>query len=333
MRGVSGPFFRVIGLLLPAVQATREAANRAKCSNNLKQIGLGLLNYVDANQYFPVGQPDDDNDNYAWGAYILPFMEEGTTYDALVNGGAALVYRTGGNNTKAHQAISAGSSGQTVPALTASTDAYNWFTQVRNNHGNSAAMTALNTFVCPSSNLPKADNNGYGKSNYCCSLGSDQYWATQSPGWGNPNRDTQQNGLFRLAQDNNNHTVVALNEITDGTSKTIAVGEVGQSANVSPSQTGRTYPIWAGGNNDWASNWRIASWARICGPTAFINNPDASNALNSLSWSDFSFGSRHPGGAQFVFADGSVRMIQETMSTTIYSDLANIADGNPSSVP
>jgi len=139
--------------------------------------------------------------------------------------------------------------------------------------------------------------------------------------------------FFVWPQDNNNHTVVALNEITDGTSKTIAVGEVGQSANVSPSQTGRTYPIWAGGNNDWASNWRIALWARICGPTAFINNPDARNALNSLSWSDFSFGSRHPGGAQFVFADGSVRMIQETMSTTIYSDLASIADGNPSSVP
>jgi prepilin-type N-terminal cleavage/methylation domain-containing protein/prepilin-type processing-associated H-X9-DG protein len=74
----------LIGLLLPAVQKVREAAGRAKCQNNLKQIALACHNYESANRYFPAGQGDppvNGGDAPSMLAVVLPYMEQASLYN------------------------------------------------------------------------------------------------------------------------------------------------------------------------------------------------------------------------------------------------------------
>ncbi len=72
----------LIGLLVPAVQKVREAANRMSCSNNLKQIGLACHNYHDSKKYLPTVW--DANEN-SWLVMILPFIEQGAVYNQVWN--------------------------------------------------------------------------------------------------------------------------------------------------------------------------------------------------------------------------------------------------------
>src|SRR5262249_24005159 len=72
----------LIGLLLPAVQKVREAAARAKCANNLKQLGLAVHNYHDTNGMNPYTRfSKKGNDNKTWAGYLLPYIEQGPLYN------------------------------------------------------------------------------------------------------------------------------------------------------------------------------------------------------------------------------------------------------------
>lgn len=75
----------LIGMLLPAVQSVREAARRAQCQNNLRQLGLASLNYESARQTLPPGVTDDDANlldaNHTGFVFLLPFMEQAALFD------------------------------------------------------------------------------------------------------------------------------------------------------------------------------------------------------------------------------------------------------------
>jgi prepilin-type processing-associated H-X9-DG protein len=70
----------LIALLLPAVQAAREAARRMTCQNNLKQVGLGLLNYESVHGAFPPGSSEPQGQGLAWSLFILPSLEQPAIY-------------------------------------------------------------------------------------------------------------------------------------------------------------------------------------------------------------------------------------------------------------
>jgi len=180
----------LIALLLPAVQAAREAARRSTCTNNLKQLALALHNYHDAYKCFPVGAIDygGQTTHYGWGAFILPYVEQKPLYDALPVNDSTL-------NAAANSMA-----------------------------GKDRVRTPIETYVCPSSksrdtnpNRQLTSNGTFnpGTSNYlgCLGSGAVEPYNSMAMSW----RGTT--GLFRV----NSPKVFA--DITDGTSNTFALGE------------------------------------------------------------------------------------------------------------
>jgi prepilin-type N-terminal cleavage/methylation domain-containing protein len=75
----------LVSLLLPAIQAAREAARRTQCQNNLKQIGVAIQSHLDTHKAFPMGRNKTDQKAVSWAYYLLPFMEENTIYSSWVS--------------------------------------------------------------------------------------------------------------------------------------------------------------------------------------------------------------------------------------------------------
>jgi len=338
----------LIALLLPAVQQAREAARRIQCTNNLKQIGLALHNYHGSTNVFPTGGITGANTGggsvwngaanlMSWRALILPQMEQNTVYSAINlslendgNGGS-------GSGTEAYTIWVTSLAVYTCPS-----DGFqnNGFRPYGTADGQwPAGATPINPATGqPVPIVPVANYGGSFGDNYAGGplngglpwetfgnpqnfppgfrrIGFDGFWGTDYD-W----QFNRGGGKLRGMFDYRTMQTVNIAGITDGTANTIHVGEV--------------LPYRAADSNLWHFNGALAgttvplNWnSNTVDPNLPSCNQQWQNNTAALgcrySAAAKGFGSLHPGGANFLMADGSVRWIKETINISTYCALGS----------
>ena len=301
----------LIALLLPAVQAAREAGRKTQCMNNLKQLGLGLHNHESVYGTFPTGGEGTDwktkttaFDLHSTFTQILRFLEQGQVYQMMNLQYAYNDKRFPGNQL--------------------------------------AARTRIAAFLCPSNGMYSPDPQGYGSTDYMPTVYTDIDPATKIR-----NRPTRADGALCLRVKQNSPTGYAgvrMADIVDGTSHTIAISEdSGRNYETEEPRTISGYPdpvIAAGNSADEptpSGRRAINRWAEpdngngVSGPPnaavgnlkgVINNNSTPNNGPADCPWSTNNCGpndeifSFHPGGACALFCDGSVRFLPETIDAT-----------------
>jgi prepilin-type processing-associated H-X9-DG protein len=300
----------LIALLLPAVQGAREAARRAKCVNNLKQIGIALHNYHDSQGILPMGSEqfgswDTTCGYWPYGhslfTFILPYVEQGVTFNAVNFSFVA-------NADSPQNGVFPG------PA------------QV------TAIQSHIATYICPSEPSEMTYRSIFfptSQTSYASMIG---YKDTVRWWFGCPNQ-IPPDGVFGL------NFGSRLSAINDGTSNTLLVGEASRFRNEVET---------------WFNEWSSALWwgSTINGVTRFaafataaprlnanlqIPDPipsfaftgdvdswvfDPNPTINALNAGQFGFRSQHPSGANFLFGDGSVRFLKDTINLPVYRALS-----------
>jgi prepilin-type N-terminal cleavage/methylation domain-containing protein/prepilin-type processing-associated H-X9-DG protein len=343
----------LIALLLPAVQSAREAARRAQCTNNLKQIGIAMHNYHDQMGSYPPGEitavttPANGPDGWglrttelAWRAMILPQMEQSVVYNAInfyigPNPGAdpvsAAQFTAYNTVFTSWLCPSDGTNGNgKMPSNTADGQ---WTDQpIDPSTGTTAAFT------------PVANYSGSFGDNYCggplLSTGGLPWetpaLATTPPGqnrigwngyWG-VNRDGNFNwggGIMRGYFDyRSSFPPTTIAQVTDGTSNTIMAGEV--------------IPSRAADSNFWYFNGAYAGCTVPLGWNSNTYPSSAANCYNQWQNSTAPTGCRysaaakgwqsfHPGGCNILFGDGSVKFLKSSISLYTLCGLGSKAGG------
>ena len=279
----------LIAMLLPAVQAAREAARKMSCSNNLKQFGLGVHNYISSHDgLLPHGGARPDRMGLF--TYLLPYIELGALFD-MANLDAKVLDDNPSSATY-----------------------------------NNVRYEEIAVYICPSYAGPQVIEN---KNNYfngailtyqgvAGALRPGEPYTISSIDSGN----LPQNGVFRWLEQ------VSINDITDGTSNTLMFGEFVH-RDWTPTEQYADYPgnvrAWSLGVT-FAYNYnRPGSYAYQAVENP-INRRCDRNADN-IGFHHLPFGSAHPGGAQFTLADGSVTFLSEEVELEILKSMASINGG------
>ena len=310
----------LIGMLLPAVQAVREAARRTTCSNNLKQMGLATLNYESAHMEFPsAGQAKANanslgsnvffainnelerlgNPSHSVQTYILPYIEGDNIHQLFDLG-----FRYDFNST--------GSDGAT---------------------NKQASQSVVSTFVCPSTagRTSEADAEGYGYTDYSCpvtvaSLGEINGTATGSE----PNQQCAFNGK----------SARKIGSVTDGTSNTIAISE--DAGRVDTASGGFMLIKDEKMSDDTPVERRSWAWAdpenSFNVDKLINNNANPIGGPDDCKWEIVNCGANeetfsfHTGGANVVLCDGSVHFVSDSISAIPFIALNSARGGEVVSI-
>ncbi|MFM7073422.1 MAG: DUF1559 domain-containing protein [Planctomycetota bacterium] len=291
----------LVALLLPAVQAAREAARRTQCINQLKQMGLALHNYHDTYQSLPIGMQHSLRKN--WRVSLFPFMEQTSLNDRLAESASFLAPYNGANVVLQRLR---------VPG-----------------------------WNCPSSPCPIFGQAGTqqtwsgGDPQLVDYVGIAGAVTTSPDTTGRNSTSNYSGGIYSASGVLGPFASYRLADITDGTSNTMMVGEnsnftrtsgtnrVDIRSNYYGAWSGWTYPAatWSGSPDTWGTGTVTIRYAPNTQgtPAGAVNTWEANLPLRSA----------HPGTVSTTLADASTRAIANTITYSVLVDLAIRDDGRP----
>jgi prepilin-type N-terminal cleavage/methylation domain-containing protein len=326
----------LVALLLPAIQAAREAARRSQCASGLKQLALGALNHHDVNKFFPtggwgyyyVGDPDrgyGKDQPGGWVYNVLTYIEEQALHDSGSDGKSDDPLRD--QRVAVAKVVTSPITIINCPSRR-QTRAFPF--------GNSSATEGLRNSITPTEagRSDYAMNSGHGiveigpgPRDYIegRAWGTNLQWVSDGKGAANELTKRNLTGIsFERSQ-------ISIRRITDGTSKTYMIGEKYiPTANYETGIDHGDNETWCTGfNND---NFRATGRLNGTEIVAAVPQPDTfvepQPYLNGVSTSLWRFGSAHPGGWQVAYCDGSVATVSFDIDWQVHRDMGNREDGN-----
>ncbi|PHR96384.1 MAG: prepilin-type cleavage/methylation domain-containing protein [Blastopirellula sp.] len=311
----------LIALLLPAVQQAREAARRIQCTNNLKQVGLAMHNYEGTYQSLPPAVMTEGRHGPTMWMFMLPFLEQGNVVDQIsaknLWGGYHINYWMG-----------SGISG--TSDLRAILDGFK-----------------SDSLFCPSNELPQFRTIRGAKMqvpSYVGIAGSVNHSSTDHNGQNGGHCSA--GGIFI------GNRALGFNDITDGTSNTMAMAEQGGQHQNSNTNNGSNWRVaystsgaWMGmknrkvpnGNGTFSTTGSHSSAGNGDRDMRYYNittvrqtpNPKGAPGYHNQNRCNTTLRSRHPGGVLALVCDGSVKFITDTVDLQAFYNFADRNDGNP----